>query len=1647
MATKTICFFISSTFNDMHAERDVIRKRVIPWLREDLKEYSVDIQVTDLRWGVNTVGIDDEEERESKVLHVCIDSIHNSKPFFIALLGERYGWIPPVERVNNVAQVLDESDVSMLGDLSERKSVTEMEIMLGALGKHNLMEHSFFCQRSIDSYKGMPEAKKKLYIDSLSDNELVRQSADKLVALKERINNQCKQAGTTNHIIDYSAQWNDRKNKFVKLNSLAKRLHDQLLKAIIYDIKADNDVVNYTDSDQDKLESFIDSHVNGFCGFDDYLEDQIKFLTQATQMESVLNRKTGKFIIGFSGCGKSSMLCMLYRKLQKKSSKSPFYPLIHVAGITPKSTLSGEMIGNWCRQIQDYLGERPQSSSGDKKLLNTLLTRLQAKGLIPIVLIDSLDSFVRNRDIIKFDFLPFNVPFICTSLPGYPDEIVKSQPQYSIEKMRLFGQSEAQQLISITLENNKRELSQDVQDLLLSKKNNSKQPAYTSPLWLKLALAILMELGSEDFLAIHKIKRSREDEKIETFLAKTIQEIPTEADKLFSYFVTMSCRYFNKEITMESLSYIAIAQYGVRESLLQDIIGNHWDQLEFNSLRYWLRDFIQCNNMNHRWFFNHAILRDVMFRFNKTLVNQCKKKLINYLLKSKEKPRQDIEELIYQLLIHREFQLLHDTEPDFRGYFGRIFFDFMRANKDVAMDFLYDYIKAYYANSDLIESIKNHLLDEGMSLSDPSYLDLMDEITQLQVSQFADADLKKSTSVVNHYFEAFACRSERLYFARDNKKDEKYVDFFLPLQQTFFRLKKYYGNDIYTYDVWGSFFSYWRNAIHSLKMICRYEDRYQSYSDNLLSFINESFTFCFKFRTPEDFCISLESMLGERCELPYQESIQMSLLAHDRLFDILTAMYKEHSLEVSDGLSQSMEKMVKSYLVHFNDPADVTITPLMAMMGIDKAQVLHILNDINEWRHRWDADLNQGGFSGVIKQVNPEEMGEEWLEESMDASSNNVSDPDEEELELDGEALRLEINKAEAEMDHYIKEHGHQLNNDDEVLDELIKQCLRVVKLNLKAGNWERAINQLHQSGSLAVSSIVRMSSNYSINTDAQNIIDYCNLIGKIGYVKEQLQHAESIANSLLHSYYHHPDGLMQRELNDYLLDLYEKRNMLDEKISFLENVFDICCRAHIENRYDTLESNHRGIRHLRDVLSDYLSALKESGRIKDAVIVLERWLELCQIVYADNLDIGDAYEFIDETYDILAGLYDGTPALVEGMEERNSIFLQDPYIMVTRNNKWGYLNHDGSIAIPLIYDGAWKAEQDNLSVCKDGKWGYLDLKGNILLDSVGLNMDVAIPIRHGWGLVRQYGNWALFSLSGDIVDITPRVYSLLGIYPGGMVKAQIRSKDQLPHMDFLLNDGHTFLFNGRMETVKSPNLGVIVAQYQEGCDDIYTALFDTQGKELSRPKRYYSIGAFGKQLLAPAKTVDGQAGYLNHAGQEVTSFKYDASRPFSEGLGAVAIPGPHQSLRWGFVNELGEEVIKPQYVSVGDFHEGLAWVCVKAESTNGFGYRGSKFGFINPQGKMIISPFYDDVSSFLHGQALIWRGEELMHLSLCGKRLSRGFFKGMLAKGRQLMDRIEDRYYEKYYTFLFKKHINWNWYAVRRAWNHFWSRIRFGKW
>ena len=174
---RVVRVFISSTFQDMQAEREELVKFTFPELRKRCRERQVEFVEVDLRWGVT-----DEQNAEGRVLPICLEEIKRCRPYFIGLLGERYGWVPEA-----ISQELMEQEEWLKEHLQH--SVTELEILHGVIRNPEMAEHAFFYFRDPkaslkveDQLAGKPDYKPE-----------PQPSGAKLQLLKEKIRGHCRQ--------------------------------------------------------------------------------------------------------------------------------------------------------------------------------------------------------------------------------------------------------------------------------------------------------------------------------------------------------------------------------------------------------------------------------------------------------------------------------------------------------------------------------------------------------------------------------------------------------------------------------------------------------------------------------------------------------------------------------------------------------------------------------------------------------------------------------------------------------------------------------------------------------------------------------------------------------------------------------------------------------------------------------------------------------------------------------------------------------------------------------------------------------------------------------------------------------------------------------------------------------------------------------------------------------------------------------------------------------------------------------------------------------------------------------------------------------------------------------------------------------------
>lgn len=190
---QTVYVFISSTFNDMHAERDYMVKRVFPLLGDWCEPRRLHLVDVDLRWGVTEA----DATRHRNVVNVCLDRIDQSRPFFLCFVGQRYGWVPGPE---DVAPQTFDSFPGLADAVSRQRSVTHMEMLYAASrsfgegltasdGRREDETGAFFYFRDRAYFECLPTEPtcvRRIYSDLAEPDKALRQIlADRLREMKE----------------------------------------------------------------------------------------------------------------------------------------------------------------------------------------------------------------------------------------------------------------------------------------------------------------------------------------------------------------------------------------------------------------------------------------------------------------------------------------------------------------------------------------------------------------------------------------------------------------------------------------------------------------------------------------------------------------------------------------------------------------------------------------------------------------------------------------------------------------------------------------------------------------------------------------------------------------------------------------------------------------------------------------------------------------------------------------------------------------------------------------------------------------------------------------------------------------------------------------------------------------------------------------------------------------------------------------------------------------------------------------------------------------------------------------------------------------------------------------------------------------------
>ena len=624
--------FVSSTFKDMHEERDILHKRVIPELSEYAAQYGESVSLCDLRWGVNTEDLD-SEEGSRKVLSVCLDEIDRCRPYMIVLLGERYGWIPEPETL----QEIEKTRAGMsLKDLE--KSVTALEIEYGALENKEQLEHTLFYFREFEG----SEPEKYGCEDALHER--------KLSELKKRIRNL-----TGDRVHTYTVSWDAEKNTLKGLEHFAEQVTEDLKKLLEEEWK-EYALLTPFERDQRLQWDFARQKSDQFRAREGVINQYLNKLNQGQNLLA---------ISGASGSGKSTLIGRLAVRLQEEGKN--VLPIF--CGSTMFCNGAMDVIRYIVRYIEDYFSlehyeekkerdieelafrdetrhreNRTDTDRWTDRLAEMCALYAEKSDRELVILIDALDQLFPDETRDGLCFIPTNlsgkVKIVCSFLDNFDMGYHKKWEQ--AEQLLPLDETDKKAVVDGILHSHQeRELPLSVIEKIMTKNGSD------NPLYLSLVVRRLAMMDRYDYEKM----TSTEDEidSITAYEMAVVDELPENLEELCMHLMYVASEKLGTNMTELAVRYIAVSRYGLRETDLEGILTDQeieWNSLDFTLFLRYMKSFFLLRD-DGRLDFTHQSLRMGVL---KNVVNEKElhRQILEYLKKLDKYDEVRISEIIYQ---------------------------------------------------------------------------------------------------------------------------------------------------------------------------------------------------------------------------------------------------------------------------------------------------------------------------------------------------------------------------------------------------------------------------------------------------------------------------------------------------------------------------------------------------------------------------------------------------------------------------------------------------------------------------------------------------------------------------------------------------------------------------------------------------------------------------------------------------------------------------------------------------------------------------------------------------------------------------------------------------------------------------------------
>lgn len=326
--------------------------------------------------------------------------------------------------------------------------------------------------------------------------------------------------------------------------------------------------------------------------------------------------------------------------------------------------------------------------------------------------------------------------------------------------------------------------------------------------------------------------------------------------------------------------------------------------------------------------------------------------------------------------------------------------------------------------------------------------------------------------------------------------------------------------------------------------------------------------------------------------------------------------------------------------------------------------------------------------------------------------------------------------------------------------------------------------------------------------------------------------------------------------------------------------------------------------------------------------------------------------------------------------------------VPICSGGSWGYLNRNGKLVIPPIYEFVQNFKNGRAIAKKRGKWGVINTKNEVVVPFKYDLIEYLPGSNHQFFLLEIHGKKHGFvdALGRDII---PTDHDELNHFSEGV--ASVKSANR---WGFVSQNGK-WIAKPQYLAVRDFGDGLAAVRTEKGWGYI-----NKQGNIIIEPQ-FIRAGKFSDGL-APVRPKRGKSGFINHQGEFVIEPQFDRVSEFRYGRAMVKPPQKD----WGMINQKGDFLLPPKfkrlefaqdsgyvhanqnymwglcdltgkkltgfkYRKIMSFSEGLAAVQLKKSESS-----KSLFGYIDRTGKTIIDHKFKKAMTFQEGKAIVSQGK-----------------------------------------------------------------------